>query len=276
MSQSVPINEVDVANGCHWLANWQQISPIFQDLEQLNLDLPSAGGAHWPALKCLNNALNLNEFSLVSAESLDLGKQSYEDFIARQRQIPTRSNWHDFFNAIIWHLFPQTKRMFNKLHQQDIKKYGKGRTLRRDALTLLDECGVVLATAHPDWQSLLHQHQWTELFWHRSELWGQSIQPFVLGHALYEQAFAPHVGWCAKALVIQVDPSFFALPLVEQYLELDRQLALLLRDLSHPKQLCPLPVLGVPPWQPEGIDDSYFTNTQYFCPARQPSPYLPL
>ena len=41
----------------------------------------------------------------------------YEQRIFEQGLVPTRpANWHDFFNALIFLLFPQTKKEMNRLH----------------------------------------------------------------------------------------------------------------------------------------------------------------
>lgn len=276
MTQTTTLKRSKHKKQDHWLPNWVEQSPLFENLQRLALNLPSVISGEWPALAELNRTLNLDDVELVNEALLEPSGLSYEGFIAQYRQIPTRSNWHDFFNAIIWSLFPATKREFNRLHQQDIEYHGVGRTKRRDALTLFDECGVILVCSGSDWQELIKRHQWTELFWQQRTEWGKSIQPFVIGHALYEQAFNAHEGWCGKALVLEVSSHFFGLSLHQQYTELDRILACKLKSLSHPKQLYPLPILGVPGWQPYEVDASYFANPRYFCPAREPSPYLPL
>ena len=75
----------------------------------------------------------------------------YEQIIFKTKQVPTRSNWHDFFNGVIWCQFPKTKQTFNALHIAEIGLQGSTkRTSVRDKLTHFDECGVVLFTTQSD------------------------------------------------------------------------------------------------------------------------------
>lgn len=276
MTEDALISNLASEQSCLWLPHWQQLSPIFRDLAILNLNFALAPSQRWPSLQQLNSRLQLGPYSLISQASLEHSGLGYEAFIGQHLQIPTRDNWHDFFNAVVWKLFPNSKRTLNQLHLSEIQAHGPERTRRRDAYTLIDECGVILAVSKPGWQRLLKGHQWRSLFWEQKQRWGQTIQPFVLGHALYEQGFSAHEGWCGKALLVQVEPEFFSDSLNRRYQVIDGLVAAKLEKLNHPKQLYPLPMLGVPPWQPEGIAESYFDNRSYFCPAKEPCPYRPI
>ena len=44
--------------------------------------------------------------------------ESYEAFIHRTGQVPTRDNLHDFFNGLVWLAFPQAKQRLNQLQAQ--------------------------------------------------------------------------------------------------------------------------------------------------------------
>ncbi len=255
-----------------WRPDWFACSPLYQDLQEFALHQPFITSVNWPSLELLMQSLELKEYRLVAQDELDRSGFGYEAFVARYQEIPTRQNWHDWFNALIWHLFPLSKRKLNQLHLHDIQHAGSARTTRRDALTLFDECAIILAVSESEIQSELHQHAWHRLFIERASEWGQTIRPFVFGHALYEQALLPHIGWCGKVICQPVASEFFALPRSSQYAFLDRHMAHRLEYLSHPKQLSPLPLLGVPGWHEEQTE-SFYQNHHYFCPARKPTPY---
>ncbi|WP_107852408.1 DUF3025 domain-containing protein [Oceanimonas marisflavi] len=198
----------------------------------------------------------------------------YEEAVA-QGQVPTRSaNWHDFFGAVIWHLFPQTKTLLNRLHMEHIAEFGaRKRTPRRDRVTHFDECGLVLAVPEgDDIGALLQAHDWQTLFLERRARWGHHWQPFVFGHALYEQALSPFIGLTAKAVVVPMPDDFFERPRAGQYPELDRRLCEQLQACAlfdQPRPLRPLPLLGIPGWWPASEAPEFYNNTDYFRPRRQ-------
>lgn len=197
----------------------------------------------------------------------------YEQAVALG-QVPTRdANWHDFFGAVIWHLFPHTKALLTQLHMADINALGLKRTPRRDRITHFDECGLVLAvTDKAQAQALLKGHHWQELFIEQRARFGSSWQPFIFGHALYEQALAPFIGLTAKCVLIEMAPEFFTQPRAQQYAQLDPHLAAELKQsalFDQPKPLLPLPLLGIPGWWPDNEDPSFYDNQDYFRPARR-------
>ncbi|MCM2679565.1 DUF3025 domain-containing protein [Echinimonas agarilytica] len=253
---------------------WYQHSPLFKDMGDIGHALPVISNNEWPSHDDLMRVLSLKDVRLTSQKALDDSGMGYEAYIAKYNAVPTRPNWHDLFNAIIWHQFPLTKRTFNHLHQQDLELTDRHRSTRRDALTLLDECGVILAISEKKWRAMLTQHQWHEFFWQHRREWGQTIKPFVVGHALYEQAFKPFIGWCAKAVFIDVEDDFFLADRAIQYQVLDQRLSSKLNTLLKPKQLLPLPILAVPEWNETPIEPSYLAQENYFRPARKQSPYI--
>lgn len=191
----------------------------------------------------------------------------YEARIFQHGIIATRPNWHDFFNALIWGLYPQTKVQINALHAADLRHYGKPRTAQRDALTLFDESGVVIAASRRDLLALIQAFAWEQLFWQERAAWGGSIGCFVFGHATLEKLLAPYVGLTAHALLLEVEQAFFAWDLPRQQAHLDGVLAGLLRSggLAAPANLNPFPVLGVPQWW-QGQDVAFYRNAAYFRP----------
>lgn len=198
----------------------------------------------------------------------------YELQVMQTGRVPTREqNWHDMFNAFAWALFPQAKARINALHVADIAAFGlHPRTLRRDSLTLFDECGVLVPSSDKSLLEALRQHHWREVFFTQRGRWGRDIEARVFGHAVYEQGLTPYLGLTAKMFPIEVAPAYFSLSLKERYRFLDATLAAMLAKgaLDNKKRLSPLPLLGVPGWWPGNTDSAFFDNPQYFRPLFKP------
>lgn len=197
----------------------------------------------------------------------------YELHVGKHGEVPTRpANWHDWFNALAWLAWPQTKAALNARHVRAIARGEIKRGPLRDAATLLDECGVLMPVAEPKLAEALREMRWQELFVSNRAAWGQRIAAYTLGHALFEQGLAPHLGWCGKAWLMPVEAAFFALAPAEQWQQLDARLAATLADdalLASPRALLPLPLLGIPGWSEDNLDPGYYDNTDYFRPSRR-------
>ena len=206
------------------------------------------------------NLYNNNQKLLNFVEqnnSLPFPEQGYEERIFYQGLIATRmAHWHDFFNAIVWHTFPQIKSAINAIHVQELKKQKSNvRSRIRDILTLFDESGVIII-ANKNILELIRQHSWDELFVKRKLDWvnGQ-ITLITFGHAMYEKYLNPYIGMTAQALLLSSHEN-----------DLDSNLAkkLLNGSLLHSKsELSPLPLLGVPGWH-KNQDEAFYANSNYF------------
>lgn len=197
----------------------------------------------------------------------------YEQIIFEDKTIPTRScNWHDFYNACIWRLFPKTKCQLNALHMQDIAIHGVSpRTPRRDRITHFDECGVVLAYSSNVIPELLTEHNWLDAFYLQREQWGRTVRAYVFGHANYEMLMRPHTGLTGKWLGIEVSDTFWQASLSEQYRLLDAQVVNYASSepgFTVKQHLKPLPLLGVPGWWAENQHEAFYHNRSYFRPKR--------
>lgn len=247
-------------------------NPIFADLcQRFRFDQLT----HYPDMGWLNQWQPLSGVSFVDNDTLAADGRYYEEYIYATRCIPTRKdNWHDFFGALIWCLFPKTKALLNQLHIAEIAQYGlKQRSKLRNKLTLFDECGVVICL-EPDalnHAELLRRHQWQQSFVARRGDWQQQVRPIIFGHAIYEMATAAFIGLTAKAIFIEVPQGFSQWPLTAAYSFVDNKLheqianqALLLDN----QQLTPLPLLGVPGWYNDNEATSFYQNTDYFRPQR--------
>ncbi|NKC18738.1 DUF3025 domain-containing protein [Pseudoalteromonas sp. S4498] len=246
----------------------------FSHLNQL-FDLKSQ--QDWPSPQWLSshvNSISLQQYDtrFVADETIDFGDKYYEEIIFETHQVPTRSqNWHDLFGALIWCLFPKTKALLNALHIEEIAQFGlKQRSKKRNALTLFDECGLVLAIDDDKWRDAFKSHQWQNVFYDNRSEWQQNLKPFVFGHANYEMLTNPFIGLTGKLVCINVDAAFWQLSLSEQYRCLDDKLVALINDglLEDNTKMSPIPLLGIPNWH-EPQDLEFYQNTDYFRPKRR-------
>jgi hypothetical protein len=236
----------------------------------------------WPSCEALESLFpheikNLNNKRIKfvpQSPSENFSAVAYEEVIFNTGKVPTRTkSWHDVFGAVIWSLFPKTKALINKLHHDDIKQNGKvERSTLRNALTLFDECGVLLITQNTEIVDQLRQHQWQQAFIENRELWGKTSEdgviPFQFGHANYEMLTKPYSGLTGKWLHIDTSAELAGLPLNVQYRLVDEKLSEKIAKgcLNDNKELSPLPLLGVPGWHELNEDPNYYDDTNYFRP----------
>lgn len=175
--------------------------------------------------------------------------EPYEAFIHRTAGVPTRDNAHDFFNGLVWLAQPALKRRLNALQAGAIARDGIGarRGPVRDALTVFDENGALLAAPAPLWTAL-RTRDWHGLFVTHRGLWARA-RLVLVGHALLDQlATAPRKGLTAH--VLDDDP-----------------LALDAAGWAA-KPFCPLPVLGVPGWWAANAEAGFYDDAAVFRPPR--------
>ena len=195
---------------------------------------------------------------------------TYELRIFETGEVQTRpGNWHDLFNALVWLAFPMTKAVLNRHHRNEIAaRRGEARRgTARDVLTLFDEGGVIVACADAELASLLREFRWKELFWARRADVRSAMRFYVFGHAIYEKALAPHRGVTAKALIVDVRATLLAEPVERQLAELDARAAAYFSDsrsLASTRSLAPLPILGIPGWEPANELEQYYDDTSQF------------
>ena len=229
-----------------------------------------------------------NSLNFVSQNALVEGI-GYEQFIGSTGNIPTRDNLHDLFNGSIWLTFPKTKAMLNYYHMLEIAKQdsSESRGRVRDTITVFDENGAILVTADPSIGEALINFDWqASLVTPRTRfdnpIFGNKKQPnsdakvavYIFGHALLEQLIEPRKALCAHSVVINVEQDFFTLTLSERMNYLDNKLAnvmnkLLSQDNITPRQLAPLPILGVPHFWSENADPSFYKDAYVFRSGRR-------
>jgi len=197
---------------------------------------------------------------------------AYETRIRERGEVETRpDNWHDFFNALAWLAFPQTKRTINAAHVAAMQPAGRERGAQRDALTHFDECGIAVLSTQPDLLDLLRGFQWKELFVARRAEVCKATRFVVFGHATYEALLAPFRGLTAKAVLLEVAPDTLALPPASLTAAVDALLAAELAGGAYrrPRDFQPLPLLGIPGVTPASEAPGFYDDTWQFRPGRR-------
>ena len=227
----------------------------------------------------------------VSQDALPEG-EGYEHFIATTGNIPTRDNLHDLFNGSIWLTFPTTKALLNHHHMIEISKQttkqinGQGidesRGRVRDTITVFDENGAALVTADTSIGEALIDFDWQASLVTPRNSWDHPCNSrdnaqaavYIFGHALLEQLIQPRKPLCAHSVVINVTPAFFTLPMPERMAYIDGKLAehmhqLLSQAEVTPRQLSPLPILGVPHFWHENANPKFYDDSHVFRSGRR-------
>lgn len=189
-----------------------------------------------------------------------LSARDYETHILTTGQVPTRADtWHDVLNALVWLRFPRFKAALNAAHGEAIAlETNARRGRRRDALTVLDESGVLVVSRDPALPALLAERAWHALFWEARARLARDMRFVVVGHALLEKALAPYPAMTGKCLTLIGDrPGLDAL---------DAAAAGALAAVDTPRQLAPLPVQGIPGWDAANASADYYGNREIFRP----------
>ncbi len=245
-----------------------------QQAEYLQQPLPHTKPAHDHKSQTLQ---------FVSQNALPEG-EAYEHFIGTTGNIPTRDNLHDLFNGSIWLTFPKTKAVLNYHHMLEIAKQGisERRGHVRDTITVFDENGAVLVTSDANIGKALIDFDWQASLVKPRVKWDNPTQPnssaqaavYIFGHALLEQLVHPRKPLCAHSIVIHVAQEFFTLSLAERMSYLDDKVAehmdkLLSNDDVKPRQLAPLPILGVPHFWAENANTGFYEDSYVFRSGRR-------
>ena len=254
---------------CPWLDPWRNPGAHLAQAARKHEDLPAA-----------LNLGGLSPVHFVPQGALPSGV-AYEEFIFETGTVPTREGLHDFFNALVWMRFPQSKRTLNRLQAAAIAAAGGVQATRgplRDALTLFDENVALLQAPEPLWQALLAR-DWHRLFVTLRPLWGQA-QLLLFGHALTEKLVTPFKGICAHVLCLPVPMSLPVDTPGQAPHPWDAWLTeRLAPDWLATKPYTPLPVLGVPGWWSDNENPAFYADASVFRPLRSPTtrvvgPYL--
>ncbi len=273
-----------------WDPEFPSRSPLYEPLRRW-ADVFSAFRNAWPGLDDYQRVLDGHGEPILTAtgKPIKIVKQDaapgcFEEHYAPRiyftGEIQTRTgNWHDFFQFLTWVVFPKTKAAINAIHIPAARQRlcGAAEPGRRSAienmLSLFDEGGAIVVSSDKSLLQLIRDFRWKTLFWERRDELAAKLQCITFGHALYEKALAPYVGMTANCILLPVDDDFFCKELAEQLAWLDTSVAQLFATgeaLSQPKDLHPLPILGLPGLDPDNEQETYYGNTGYFRPARRP------
>lgn len=251
-----------------WLARLHPENP--PDAVQLNAWLAESDGRTAGSGQAIS-------FSACDAQ------RGYEAHIHACGEVPTRAdNWHDAFNALAWLAWPNSKQAINRLHARELDlavpsaespaaRRASSRGPVRDTLTQLDEDGVIVASSDPEIIRALREFRWRDALWANRELLSQRLRLFVLGHALLDKLRQPFYGLCGKAVLREVAHEWMAAECLMQVAETDAWLArcLLADGLKTPRDLHPLPLLGLPGMMPDNSYEAYYLDVGQFRPGRR-------
>lgn len=258
---------------------WQDYLPLLNQLT----------GHDFPSCSQLNALLPAGLHSnggqaIKFVDSNQLDNESYESRIYHSGQVSTRPHsWHDLFNALVWMRYPLIKAAMNKQHYQGGAASKSGsRGQQRDALTLFDECGVIVFSDHLEILEALAERRWSDAF--LADEFRTSVALSVCGHAMLEKYLSPYKAMTAKAVLVYVNSKFMKLSRQQMLDHLDTEIArhILNKELlSGPACLSPLPLAGVPGWWPqdEQCDDLFYNDFRVFRPPPAeliPAPVLNL
>jgi hypothetical protein len=193
----------------------------------------------------------------------DAGTVAYETHIAATGRVPTRDNAHDLFNALAWLAFPLAKAALNARQAQELARDGvRGRRGPvRDAATLIDESGLLLAAGEQARAALLRL-DWDWLFAAQRPNWGRQWMAFAFGHALVDKLRAPYKRLTAVVVCLPLQAATAA--------EVDRAAAAWLRqEALAPPLLAHLPVLGIPGWWPANAEPGFYDDASVFRRQRR-------
>jgi len=242
----------------HWKSKIDLKAPCWEGyrgfLESLPGDIfPAAGSLEDLLPRCTSSG---NGCAIRFVSAADLPGVDYERHIFETGQVSTRENsWHDLFNALVWCRLPRLKAAMNALHFENLDRgKGDGRGRIRDALTLLDESGVIVSGPDIGVLDALARGDWGTAFITRRESWRSSVRVLVCGHAILEKFLDPYKSITAHALLLHTPGPCSAE-------EIDRAVGAALATpgwLTSPSCLSPLPLMGIPGWSCEGDQDTEF------------------
>lgn len=227
----------------------------------------NAAAAH----KGLRNHRDL-PIRFVLQEELPAG-MAYEAHISATGCVPTRTNLHDFFNALVWLSYPHIKVRLNALQAAELAKaaqptgHSSHRGKVRDAATIFDENAALLIASDASIVEALRHHRWQEVFITRRSEFGCTIEVNLFGHALMEKLTAPYKAVTAHAWIVTVDQAFFRMDAAQRQCMIDQTVQAQLRDGLSTANFSPLPVLGIPGWW-ENQDRAFYEDATVFRPRR--------
>jgi len=243
---------------------------------------------HWPGLDDYQHFIQNDSHPVLNCRGLPIRfvmqdskpesfSQQYEPRIYLKGEVQTRLQcWHDFFQVLIWRLFPATKAALNELHYKALlarsqaQNQGKRSTLE-NALTQFDECGAIILATQPELLEMITEFEWKKLFWDNRHTLNRELKCIVFGHAIYEKTLNPYIGMTGHSVLIPVDRDLLHKPTNTLLKLVDRILCDIVTTgtrINSPQNFAPFPLLGIPGWHPDNSFEHFYENTQYFRSGR--------
>ncbi|MCW9012890.1 MAG: DUF3025 domain-containing protein [Gammaproteobacteria bacterium] len=257
-----------------WNPYFFNSSPIFDPIKKVSKI--HASSTDWPTLESLQTQFAVSDINIKPVPQggkPETFEEHYEPRIYLKGELQTRTeNWHDFFNAMVWLTFPETKNILNKLHFKAAtnRNAGTNRSPLENAITLFDECGIIIISDDAYLLKLIRQHEWSGLFLQHRDKFFNHVQCIVFGHAIYEKNLAPYIGMTCQAILIHSD-ALLETAILKQYSTIDNCLADLWNKgaILTSRDLQPFPVLGVPGWHNKNSSADFYGNRDYFRPLKR-------
>ena len=224
----------------------------------------------WPSLedyKKLFTQASMDITPVAQATKIDSFEEQYEPRVFLKRELQTRTrNWHDFFNAMVWLNFPETKNTLNKLHylQSSKREAGSNRSLIENRITQFDECGAILISNNDSLLHMVQEHQWEQLFIESRNEFKDNFRCIVFGHAIFEKAINPYPGMTCHCILVNND-SLLNQCKANDYSQLDKYIARHWQEKVpfSTKKLHPYPVLGTPGYW-DDQSSIFYSDKNYF------------
>jgi len=197
---------------------------------------------------------------------------AYEMSIAQRAEVATRAgNLHDACNALAWLAFPRTKAALNATHVASARaRTPNARDRRRDAATLLDESGLLVACVDVELLAHWRARRWREAFAPGGvPKDSPALAAVAIGHGLLAKLAAPFRGITGRALVLALAPAALPRDAAALATALDAAAARVVDALGAtlaPEQLLPVPVAALPGWDMERIGVRLFDDVAVFRP----------
>jgi hypothetical protein len=245
----------------------------------------------WPSVNEYNQTLaekklfslngNMIRFIAQDESRTTEFSQQYEPRIFLTGEVATRMcNWHDFFQVLVWNLFPKTKVLLNARHYFSARQRHENNTHKpqrsaiENAITLFDEGGAVVVCNDTELLTAIRDFQWKKIFWQEQSRCIKNLRIFGFGHALFEKMLNPYIGLTAHSILMPAPPRFFNATVQQQLRYVDTALLEFFQPtgkIRRPADLQPLPLLGYPGWWPGNDRESFYDNVRYFRPGRRAS-----
>ena len=218
--------------------------------------------------------------NFVNSENLGV-LENYEQHIFSTGEISTRpGSHHDLFNAFAWVKFPRIKAAINAVHNRELNKsLGVQRSKCRDALTLFDECGILIISSNEQLLGEIARHEWESVYCQQSAEWQESITVFVLGHGLLEKFLNPYKAITAQALLLQADVPAGVVSRAATAVLADHAVAAAINAgqlLETSQSRSAVPLAGIPGWWPDEKQNvAFYDDLDVFRPLgsrREPAP----